>query len=182
LLGLPVGVEQREHERIGGAEEDRLVLAIEDRLRGVERSLADEPRSEMYAPDAGLKTCALSSPESSACIASPDPIARASTWIGRPDPREVAEASNFFTCSSIHVFFSLPKASTMVTGVFDPVAPDADGRCSAALATAAEGEPSRGFDSLDSDRHPKRPRRHPKITARRRLMCFEASQARVTSW
>src|SRR6266852_5176583 len=63
--------------------------------------------TETYAPDAGLKTCGLSSPERIEATASPDPMARASMCTRRP-PATAPELSNFLTDSSIHDFFSLP--------------------------------------------------------------------------
>ncbi len=42
ILGVPVARREPEHQRVGGAPERRLVLSFDDRLSGVERSLADQ--------------------------------------------------------------------------------------------------------------------------------------------
>src|ERR1700682_2020403 len=66
-----------------------------------------------YAPEAGLKTVGLSAPETMACIASPEPMGRASMRMGRPD---LVVPANDLICSSSHFFFSLPYATVTVTG------------------------------------------------------------------
>ncbi len=64
--------------------------------------------SATYAPEAGLKTAGCRSPESTACIASPEPIARRSRRMGLPLFVFGLPPANVFASCSSQAFFSLP--------------------------------------------------------------------------
>jgi hypothetical protein len=64
--------------------------------------------NETHAPLAGLKTCGWSDPSRMAWTASPEPSARPSMRMRRPDFVFGAADSKARACSSNQVFFSLP--------------------------------------------------------------------------